>query len=203
VSESGTRGIVVLDDTAGVVTVIYTSSESGGSILYRQTATQPIAFSAVQTMRSGGPTLYNNVSSTKQNINGELVVIYSAGTTVNGSLCTAIPTAVNLVDFNATSIPHAFQLTWQTAQETDLLGFNLFRAEELDGPHVKINPQLIPAINPGQLRGNDYQYLDATAEVGKIYNYWVEWVGNTNSELYGPETASLVPYTFWLPLGMK
>ncbi len=78
VSETGTRAIVLLDDTAGVVTVIYTSVEGGGNILYRQTAIQPIAFGAVQTMRSG---TNNDVSSTKQMINGEMVAIYSNGTT--------------------------------------------------------------------------------------------------------------------------
>ncbi len=88
VSETGTRAIVLLDETAGVVTVIYSSTEGGGNILYRQTAIQPIAFGAVQTMRSG---TNNDASSTKQNINAEMVTIYSNGTTVNGSLCTATP----------------------------------------------------------------------------------------------------------------
>ena len=88
VSETGTRAIVLLDEIAGVVTVIYSSAEGGGNILYRQTAIQPIAFGAVQTMRSG---TNNDASSTKQNINAEMVTIYSNGTTVNGSLCTATP----------------------------------------------------------------------------------------------------------------
>ena len=93
VSESGTRGIVLLDETAGVVSVLYSSVEGGGNIIYRQTAVQPIAFGAVQTLRSG---TNNDVSSTKQTINSELVAIYSNGTQVNGSLCT-LPRAVGLI----------------------------------------------------------------------------------------------------------
>jgi uncharacterized repeat protein (TIGR01451 family) len=114
-----------------------------------------------------------------------------------------LPTGVDLVDFTATSHSPDILLTWHSVQETDLIGFNLFRAEASDGPQLKINPELIPAINPGQLLGNDYQYADATAEVGKVYYYWVEWVGISGSEFYGPVTASIVPYTVWLPLGLR
>jgi hypothetical protein len=114
-----------------------------------------------------------------------------------------LPTAVNLTAFNAISLPQGIQLNWKSAQETDLIGFNLFRADAVDGLQVKINPQPIPAINPGQLRGNDYRYLDISAEAGKTYYYWVEWVGNTGSELFGPLTASLAPYSTWLPMGLR
>ena len=89
VSESGTRPIVVLDETAGILSVVYTSAEGGGNIVYKQSAIQPIAFGTVQIMRSGSN---NDISSTKQNINGELVAIYSSGTTINGSYCTSSPT---------------------------------------------------------------------------------------------------------------
>jgi hypothetical protein len=112
-------------------------------------------------------------------------------------------TAVNLVNFNASSRPQGIQLNWQTAHEMDLLGFNLYRAEALDGLQVKVNPQLIPAMNPGQFQGNAYRYLDATAGAYKTYYYWVEWVGNRDIQLYGPVTANLVPFWLWLPFGFK
>ncbi|OGN96320.1 MAG: hypothetical protein A2Z71_06475 [Chloroflexi bacterium RBG_13_50_21] len=116
---------------------------------------------------------------------------------------TGSPTAVNLIDFRAISMPQAIQLNWQTAQENDLIGFNLLRAEGLEGTQVKINPGPIPAANPGQLPGNDYQYVDNTIEARKTYYYWVEWVGSSSSEFYGPVTAMLAPYKVWLPLGMR
>ena len=118
------------------------------------------------------------------------------------SFTTEAPTPIKLFDFTATSKPQGIQLDWKTAQEIDLLGFNLYRAENVDGPQVKINPDLIPGINPGQLQGNDYLYLDTTAETGKTYYYWVEWVDNINSEFYGPVTASLLRYR-WLPLVLR
>ena len=108
------------------------------------------------------------------------------------------PTDVKLVDFNAKSLPQGIQLDWQTAQETDLLGFNLFRAETLNGLKLKINPELIPAVNPGQQRGNDYLYLDTTPEPNKTYSYWIEWIGTGGSELFGPATTMRSVY-IWLP----
>jgi hypothetical protein len=100
-------------------------------------------------------------------------------------------------------LPQGIQLSWQTAQENDLIGFNIYRSESPDGERVQINSELIPAVTPGQLQGNDYLYLDTSAEAGKTYFYWVEWVGNRDSELFGPLITSLVPYHVWLPLGMK
>jgi hypothetical protein len=113
------------------------------------------------------------------------------------------PTDVRLVSLDAIALPHGIQLSWQSAQENDLISFNLYRSESPDGPQVQINSDPIPAINPGQLQGNDYLYLDTAAEVGKTYYYWVEWVGTQNSELLGPVTASLAAFVVWLPFGMK
>jgi subtilisin family serine protease len=113
------------------------------------------------------------------------------------------PTEVSLSDFTATTVPQGVQLSWKTAQETDLLGFNLYRSESAYGLRLRINQTLIPAISPGQLQGNRYQYLDGTAKAGKIYYYWVEWVSNQNTELFGPTATSLAPYWLWLPLGLK
>jgi hypothetical protein len=131
------------------------------------------------------------------------VRVYNRALTPTEIAALVNPTAVNLVGFRATSIPYVIQLDWQTGQEFNLLGFNLLRAEAVNGTQLKINPQQIPAINPGQLQGNTYRYVDISTEAGKTYYYWVEWVGNTGSELFGPLTASLAPYTIWLPMGLR
>jgi hypothetical protein len=125
------------------------------------------------------------------------------GNTISVLLNQYNPSPVYLANFDATALPQGIQLSWQSAQENDLIGFNLYRAESQDGPQVQINTDLIPAINPGELRGNAYHYLDATTKVGKVYYYWVEWVGKSSSEFYGPVTASLAQYKLWLPLGLK
>jgi hypothetical protein len=137
----------------------------------------------------------------------EWYVTVSDGTyTVTGpiwSFTTDSPTAVRLVDFSATSLPQGIQLSWLSALEIDLLGFNLLRAEFPEGSQITVNADLITAVNPGQQQGNNYLYLDSSAEVGKTYYYWVEWVGNRDSELFGPVVNSLVPYHVWLPIGLN
>ena len=130
--------------------------------------------------------------------------IYSNGSSsAIWSFTTAAPTPVMLADFKAVSTPQGIQLRWLSGEEIDLLGFNLFRAETSDGQQVQVNFELISAINPGQLQGNKYQYVDKTTETGKTYYYWVEWVGNRSTEFYGPVTASLAPFWVWLPVGLK
>ncbi len=113
------------------------------------------------------------------------------------------PTAVTLLDFNAASQPHGILLSWRSAQETDLLGFYLYRAETVDGLKTRINEDLIAAINPGQLLGNPYQYLDDSAAAGKIYYYWVEWIGMSGNEIFGPVSDSFAAYAVWIPIGMR
>lgn len=113
-----------------------------------------------------------------------------------------LPTAVNIAGLDAASTLRGLQLKWQSAQEINLLGFNVLRAEKVDGPQVRINPDLIPSENPGLLQGNDYQFLDSTALAGRVYYYWVEWVGIYGSEMIGPVAGFLWNYT-WLPLNIR
>ena len=136
--------------------------------------------------------------------------VNSVGTAYSDGLSTAIwsfttqaPTDVRLADFTSLSLPQGIQLSWQSAQENDLIGFNIYRSESPDGPQVQINYELIAAITPGQLQGNAYRFVDTTAEAGKTYFYWVEWVGSWDSERFGPLIASLAPFTVWLPIGLN
>ncbi len=146
---------------------------------------------------------WNNLNfSTKY----EWYVTVSDGTyTVSGplwSFTTESPSAIGLVGLNATSTPVGVQLDWETAQEIDLLGFNVFRADGTNEARSLLSPQLIPAANPGQLQGNPYQFIDSTAVAGRTYYYWVEWLGNSGSQLFGPLSVSS-PFWLWLPIGSK
>jgi hypothetical protein len=93
IDESGTRGIVVLNEAAGKLQVIFTASDAGGSILYRESSTSGISFGPVNTLISGGT--YNNASSTKQNYSNEVVIIASSGTSVLGALGSNGSSALN------------------------------------------------------------------------------------------------------------
>lgn len=83
VDTAGTRPIAILNEAEGTISVIYTASESGSDIVFKQSPTAAlIDFSApASTLMSGQ---YNNVSSTKDNYTDELVVICSDSSNAYG-----------------------------------------------------------------------------------------------------------------------
>lgn len=90
------------------------------------------------------------------------------------------PQAVDLVSFTAQIFPgHSTLVGWETAQELDNLGFNLYRSTTEDGPRVKLNDTLLPAENPGTVMGAEYAFVDE----GTGRWYWLEDV-----DLYGVST---------------
>ena len=84
VDEGGTRGIVILNEAAGKVEVIFTASDAGGNILYRESPTSSISFGSTNTLMSGGT--YNNATSTKQNYLNEVIILAGNGSTALGVL---------------------------------------------------------------------------------------------------------------------
>jgi hypothetical protein len=67
----------------------------------------------------------------------------------------------------------AIQVTWSTASELDIAGYNLLRAESPQGPFTRINQQLIPPSDD-PLTGGDYTYEDAGLMPGVTYYYLLE-----------------------------
>ena len=84
------------------------------------------------------------------------------------------PTAVELTRFDAKATRRGVRIEWETASEIDNLGFNLYRAESLDGPQVQINDSLIPSKVPGSPVGAVYSLLDQNVQPNTIYYYWLE-----------------------------
>lgn len=110
------------------------------------------------------------------------------------------PSAVELASFTAEVAGPAIQLAWETVSEVDTLGFNLYRATAADGPRTKINAALIESQLPGNPMGAAYSSLDAKAERGVTYYYWLEEVDASGvATLYGPVTATLKAYVKGLP----
>jgi hypothetical protein len=78
----GTRPIVVLNEAAGRIIVAYTTSDSGGNIVYKESSMDVINFgSSRQTLISGS---LNNVTSTKQNFTNSAVFLASGGSSARG-----------------------------------------------------------------------------------------------------------------------
>ena len=87
----GTRPTLLLDESIGRLLVAYTSIDGGGDIVYRETPLDHISFSAKATLMSGGS--LNNVTSTKQNITDQVVLMAEAGGKAS-SVLLQIPTNV-------------------------------------------------------------------------------------------------------------
>lgn len=94
------------------------------------------------------------------------------------------PTAVVLARFEAWPIATGHHVQWETVEEIDTLGFNLYRSTTLEGSRVKLNRTLIPAENPGSPSGGIYDWYDISwLSRGRSYFYWLEDV-----DIYGHTT---------------
>jgi hypothetical protein len=83
VDGGGTRPIVVLNEAANRVMVAYTTSDSGGDIVYRVSPADVISFAPRQVLIDGN---INNVTSTKQNFTDKVVFLASSGSNAKGAL---------------------------------------------------------------------------------------------------------------------
>jgi len=104
-------------------------------------------------------------------------------------------TAVELLSFGATTEKKTITLSWETATETDNAGFNLYRAEAVDGERIKLNAELIPTnVAPGSPFGAVYSYTDTILKYKQTYFYWLEDLDiYGNAELHGPVEVSPAP----------
>jgi hypothetical protein len=82
-------------------------------------------------------------------------------------------TAVSLLTFTAKGQGGSVLVEWQTAQEIRNVGFNLYRAENFDGPFTRLNDRLIPGLT-FSVRGKAYAFEDNQATHGTLYYYKLE-----------------------------
>lgn len=80
---SGTRPIALLSEVNDRLMVLYTETDRGGDILYRETSTADIRFGEPKVFLHGSS--LNNASSTKQNLVNEAVIVASTGQQVDGA----------------------------------------------------------------------------------------------------------------------
>jgi len=81
VSQTGTRGIVLLNEATNTVSVVYTD----GGIVLKESPTSSISFGSAVTLMTGS---LNDATSTKQNISDEVVILASTSSSASGVLCT-------------------------------------------------------------------------------------------------------------------
>ena len=122
---------------------------------------------------------------------------------IDDFVMTDYPLSVDLTDFSAAWQGDAVLVSWETAQELDNLGFNLYRSDTDMGPWVKLNDALIPSQNPGAVFGAVYEWLDADVTPGATYFYRLEDVdiyfvstfhGPVSTAPVDPSAVSLVAF---------
>jgi len=112
------------------------------------------------------------------------------------------PTAVTLGSFEAHSTPGGMLLQWETATESDMVGVLLRRRCAEDASWVELNGgEMLPVLEPGQLMGHRYAYVDREAVPGRRYVYQLEEVGigALHDGTDGPYTLEVFHWPhFWL-----
>lgn len=99
---------------------------------------------------------------------------------------------VELSSFSATITAENYaQINWETASESNLLGYNIYRNENEDSHTAqRLNPEIITAHNTAN--GANYSYLDQEVDNQTTYYYWLESLELSNENtLYGPVTVKI------------
>ncbi|MBC8446314.1 MAG: beta-galactosidase, partial [Chloroflexi bacterium] len=99
------------------------------------------------------------------------------------------PTGLMLAGFDGVARPGTVLLTWETANELDLVGFHLLR-REAGGQLEPLDEALIFAQYAGASLGATYTYRDQEVISGTTYDYVLEMVKSDGRlERYGPASV--------------
>jgi hypothetical protein len=108
------------------------------------------------------------------------------------------PTSVELRYFHGAGASDRVTPRWETATETDVLGFNVYRSTEAGQQGGRVNAALIPATG-GAADGGRYELRDAPRAIG-TYFYRLEVVDQGGApETYGPVTVRVDAIRAFLP----
>jgi hypothetical protein len=114
------------------------------------------------------------------NMQFETFIISSHNSPTKGGGEDPNPLSVYLLYFAAEGAKKSVVLSWATRDEVDNLGFNLWRANSLDGEKVRINDELIPSQVSPAGGGAVYEYVDTKLKNNTAYYYWLQDV-----DIYG------------------
>lgn len=100
------------------------------------------------------------------------------------------PTAITLLSFTAQRDGSGVNVIWLTGSERNTFGFNVMRSETGSrADAVQMNEMLIPA----GAKGGQYAFVDASAEAGKTYTYWLQEIEVDGAVNNYPDTATVQP----------
>lgn len=94
--------------------------------------------------------------------------------------------------------PALIIVEWRTETEVNAAGFNLYRANAIEGPYTKINDQLIPGRG-STTSGATYEFVDEALTPGETYYYRLEDVELDNSATqHAPRQLTAPRFSWWL-----
>lgn len=91
-------------------------------------------------------------------------------------------TLVDVTSFNVKANGADVSITWSSRSEKDAVGFNVWRADTLNGQYIKINPNLIPAVG-GLFTAANYSYHDLVTP-SQTYFYKLEDIDTAGVSTY-------------------
>jgi hypothetical protein len=101
------------------------------------------------------------------------------------------PTAVEALGLKARARQGSVRISWRTASEANIAGFNLFRAGAGEQPE-KLNPTLVSARYGGTTRRGRYSFVDRSARHGTAYRYRLQAVGLDGRKVWAGEATARV-----------
>jgi hypothetical protein len=194
----GTRPIALLNTSEETIKVIYTASQNGDDIVYREANTSDLnSFGSEQTLISGS---YDNVTSTKQNFTDEVVILASNDSTqaVGVMAYTDDPFPVELAFFSGVLNSNEIELWWRTETEVNNYGFDIERSS----PWLGTIWETIGFIE-GHGNSNspkEYSYADTNIKQSGNYYYRLKQMDNDGTYEYS-DVVSVdvgVPDNFYL-----
>ncbi|MBA2356796.1 MAG: fibronectin type III domain-containing protein [Actinobacteria bacterium] len=102
------------------------------------------------------------------------------------SVDTEGPTAVTLTSFAASARQKSVHLSWRTASELGVLGFDVWRSTGAKA--VKVNRALVPAKAAGRAGGAAYRLVDRNLRPGTAYTYRLQVVSRDGSRAWRAAT---------------
>ncbi len=206
--EQGLRGITVrLYNDSGVLVATTTTGLTGQ---YAFTNLAPGSYRVQFVNSSGlliGPLNQGGDGTTDSdadpNNSGYTSVFTIAGGDINGTLDASMyadPTGVDVGNLEAVAGRNGVTLTWQSTSETEIEGYNVYRAEVGSSDETLLTAQMIDALYSGDSLGMIYNWVDYSPLPFKQYVYTVEVIHLDGSTTRLSVIVETLPYMIYLPM---
>lgn len=137
-----------------------------------------------------------------------LIIYFGDNPTLGGQGCHSEPvnpTSTTLTNFTASYdlLSAQVNLSWETTNQIDILGFNVLRQAPGEQAPVQINQEMIEIYQPGSSMGGVFGFVDTDVVFGSDYKYWIEVVDNGGlTSRFGPVEVTS-GYNVFVPLMKK